>query len=160
MILLVDSAFARSDLGLHCLHMIRRHIFAYWGSNVSSSSCNSNSIYTLTLSTLGKIFSWRHFEIYFSNFSQQTGFDISCKLSPKETICIKCQILFSGKNKKNFINSSSAENAQRGVKVKKQIIKKKKILCKHHKYFFIVIMNTLYKFFLLKVRLHAVLMWL
>ena len=26
-----------------------------------------------------------------------------------ETICIKCQILFSGKNKKNIINLSSAE---------------------------------------------------
>ena len=31
---------------------------------------------------------------------------------------MKCQILFSGKNKKNIINSSSAENAQRVVKVK------------------------------------------
>ena len=31
-----------------------------------------------------------------------TGFDISCKLSPLETICLKCQILFSGKNKKNI----------------------------------------------------------
>ena len=30
---------------------------------------------------------------------------------------MKCQILFSGKNKKN-INLLSAENAQRGVKVK------------------------------------------
>ena len=31
---------------------------------------------------------------------------------------MKCQILFSGKNKKNIINLSSAENAQRLVKVK------------------------------------------
>ena len=31
---------------------------------------------------------------------------------------MKCQILFSGKNKKNIINMSSAENAQRVVKVK------------------------------------------
>ena len=30
---------------------------------------------------------------------------------------MKCQILFSGKNKKNIINLSSAENAQRVVKV-------------------------------------------
>ena len=28
------------------------------------------------------------------------GFDISCKLSPKETICINCQILFSGNKEK------------------------------------------------------------
>ena len=39
---------------------------------------------------------------YFSYFSQKTGFDISCKLSPEETICMKYQILFSGKNKKNI----------------------------------------------------------
>ena len=38
--------------------------------------------------------------IYFSYFAQKTGFDISYKLSPLETVCIKCQILFSGKNKK------------------------------------------------------------
>ena len=30
---------------------------------------------------------------------------------------MKCQILFSGKNKKNIINLPSAENAQRVVKV-------------------------------------------
>ena len=28
------------------------------------------------------------------------GFDISCKLSPEETVCMKFQILFSGKNLK------------------------------------------------------------
>ena len=33
---------------------------------------------------------------YFSYFSMETGFDISCKFFPVETICI-CQILFSGK---------------------------------------------------------------
>ena len=35
---------------------------------------------------------------------------------------MKCQILFSGKNKKNIINLPSAENAQRVVKVKALII--------------------------------------
>ena len=35
---------------------------------------------------------------------------------------MKCQILFSGKNKKNIINLSSAENAQRVVKVNEQTI--------------------------------------
>ena len=34
---------------------------------------------------------------------------------------MKCHILFSGKNKKNIINLSSAENAQRVVKVKAPI---------------------------------------
>ena len=36
----------------------------------------------------------------------------------KETICMKYQILLSGKNKKNIINLPSAENAQRVVKAK------------------------------------------
>ena len=35
---------------------------------------------------------------------------------------MKCQILFSGKNKKNNIILSSAENAQRVVKVKQACI--------------------------------------
>ena len=41
---------------------------------------------------------------HFFLFSQETGFDISCKLkSPVETICMKYQILLSGKYKKNII---------------------------------------------------------
>ena len=36
---------------------------------------------------------------------------------------MKCQILFSGKNKKNIINLSSAENAQRVVKVNLRSVK-------------------------------------
>ena len=39
---------------------------------------------------------------YFSYFSHQIGFDSSCKLSPMETICMKGQHLFSGKNEKNI----------------------------------------------------------
>ena len=35
-----------------------------------------------------------------------------------ETICMKCQTLFSEKNKKNIIHLSSAEFAQIVVKVK------------------------------------------
>ena len=35
---------------------------------------------------------------------------------------MKCQILFSGKNKKNNIILSSAENAQRVVKVKQKLL--------------------------------------
>ena len=37
---------------------------------------------------------------YFSYFSQKTGFDISCKLSPMETICMKCQNCFLEKIRK------------------------------------------------------------
>ena len=35
---------------------------------------------------------------------------------------MKCQIIFSGKNKKNITNFSSAELAKRVVKVKKYLI--------------------------------------
>ena len=69
------------------------------------------------LSLLGKIFSRRHIEILFLIFSQKTGFDNLCKLSPLETICMKCLNLFSGKNKKN-INLLSVELAQKMLKVK------------------------------------------
>ena len=64
-------------------------------------------------SMLGKNFSKQHIEI----FSQETGFDISCKLSPVETICMKCQILFPGKYKKKYHPISCLLN-QRVVKVK------------------------------------------
>ena len=40
----------------------------------------------------------------FSYFSQKIGSDISSKLSPEETICMKCQSLFSGENKKHILN--------------------------------------------------------
>ena len=69
------------------------------------------------LNTLGKNFSRQHFEI-FSYFPQKTGFYISCRLSP---ICMKCLILFSGKNKKNITNLSSAELAQKVVKVRSDV---------------------------------------
>ena len=39
-------------------------------------------VQTITLSTLGKIFNRRHFEIFFSHSSEKTGFAFTCKLSP------------------------------------------------------------------------------
>ena len=54
-------------------------------------------------------FSADNFFNYFSCFSQKTGFDTSCKLSPVETILMNCQIMFSGKNKENIINLPSVE---------------------------------------------------
>ena len=55
---------------------------------------------------------------YFPYFSQKTVLDILCKLSPVETICMKCQILFPAKN---IINLSSAEFTQKVVMVKELI---------------------------------------
>ena len=37
-------------------------------------------------------------------------------MSPMETICMKCLILFSEKNKKNIFNMSSAENFTQNAK--------------------------------------------
>ena len=70
----------------------------------------------LTLSTLGKtLITLKYFFLF---FFQKTGSDIPCQLSPMETICMKCQKLFSGKNMKNITNMTSAKLAQRVVKVK------------------------------------------
>ena len=57
--------------------------------------------FALTLSVLGEKFT-NDILKYFSYFSQKTGFDFSCTLSPQETMCMKCQSLFSGKNKKKY----------------------------------------------------------
>ena len=61
------------------------------------------------LSILDKIFSRHHAEILFFLFSPKTEFDKSCKLSLLETICMKCQVLFSrGIRKISLICLSSA----------------------------------------------------
>ena len=39
----------------------------------------------------GEILPAENFTKSARNFSQKTGLDISCKLSPVETICMKCQ---------------------------------------------------------------------
>ena len=49
---------------------------------------------------------------------RRTGFDISGKLSPKETICMKCQILFSKKIKKKYHELLSTEFDWRVIMVK------------------------------------------
>ena len=59
---------------------------------------------------LGEKFTRWQFEIFFFFFSLKTGFGISCKVSPLETICMNRQnSFFGGKKKKNIIKLSSAE---------------------------------------------------
>ena len=41
--------------------------------------------------------------------SQETGFDISCKFSPLEKICMKFQVLCSGKKQEKYFKILSAE---------------------------------------------------
>ena len=69
--------------------------------------------YFLTLTTLWSDSAADKWVIFL--FSQKTGYDISCTLSPLDTICLKCQILFSGKKK---INMSSSEKLTQSVKGK------------------------------------------
>ena len=49
---------------------------------------------------------------YYSYFSQKTGFNISCKLSPKESFCMTCQSYFllspKAKKKKIWFSDTAA----------------------------------------------------
>ena len=75
----------------------------------------SSSLFDLMLSTLSKI-SADDILKQFSYFPQKQDWTFHANLSPMETICMKCQILFSGKN---ITSLSSAELAQKVVKVSK-----------------------------------------
>ena len=106
MSILFGSDFSGTMLNIPKCLLIHVYVFA----NICICTCYLNKsseiihntdhvIQYLTHSMMGKIFCRRHIEIFLSNyFSQETQFDISCKLSP---ICMKCQILFPGINKKN-----------------------------------------------------------
>ena len=50
-------------------------------------------------------------------FSHKIGIDNSCRLSSKETICMKCQSLFYVENKKKIIHLSSVELVESIVSV-------------------------------------------
>ena len=56
----------------------------------------------IKLSLLGKKIQYYDILKYSSYICQIISFDISCKLSLEETICMKCQSLLYGKNKKFF----------------------------------------------------------
>ena len=65
-------------------------------------------VQTLTLSTLGTIFSRRHFEILFS-FFQENIICTSCKLSPLHETSNPVFLVMKRKKKENEFNLSSAE---------------------------------------------------
>ena len=56
-----------------------------------------NITITITTGLIQQMINWLYSYIF-----QKAGFDSSCILSPLETICINCQILFSGKQKKDI----------------------------------------------------------
>ena len=122
-----------ADLASHCIHVLRDWInvpqhFTFFVA-FCLLSCTSilllkgvyskrKSLASLAFNTMGKIFR-RHFEIFFLFFSPENRIWYFMQtVNPMETICMKCQIQFSGKNEKNVINFSSAELAQRVVKVR------------------------------------------
>ena len=60
---------------------------------------SNDDLQSLTLSMLEKKSADDNL-IYIPYFTKKIGFEISCKLSPLETICMNGQILFSGQHKK------------------------------------------------------------
>ena len=74
------------------------------------------NVVELTLSTLSKIFSRRHIEICFLIIPRKQDLIFQANCLHLETMCMKCQILFFGENKKNVTKLSSAELTQRVVK--------------------------------------------
>ena len=59
------------------------------------------------------------FKSLFLFFPEKKSFDISCKLSPKQTICMKCQSLLSVKNTNNVISLLPAVFSQRIININK-----------------------------------------
>ena len=53
---------------------------------------------------MGK-FSEQQIDDIFIYFLKKISFEISCKLSPQETICVKYQSLFAGINKKKIFQN-------------------------------------------------------
>ena len=96
--LTLQSMF-NSKTARKCLSLTPQSMF----NSKTARKCLSDSFMELSFNiyhSLGYIS--RQQNRYFSYFSQKTWLDISCKLSPLETICTKCHILFCGKNMKNI----------------------------------------------------------
>ena len=92
---------AESDLGLH--HLFRPICSKTLGKYGYLIKEPPSEIFNplLTLSILWTIPADDKL-ITFSYFPKKIGFNISCKLSPHETICMEHQSLFLGKNTKNI----------------------------------------------------------
>ena len=112
-------AHAQDDLTLQILRMFEgtfsldmaRIIWKPWEKN---HLCKSKTVEHLAFtSQIQQTTSWR----CFSYVWQKIGIDISRKLSPEQTISMKCHILFSvAKLKKNVIEMSSAEHFRQYAK--------------------------------------------
>ena len=94
-------------------------------ASLYGSVCNL-TFRTLSADSVDVKFTILFFFFFFFFFLQKIDFHISCKLSPKETICMKCQSLYlvSGFNK-NYFKMSSADffHRKQSVKIPLQIRK-------------------------------------
>ena len=113
----VDSDWTapEGDMSLHFLLFLHNILDTSVGSKMD--------LFRLTVILMLSTLSADNILKYFS-FFPENWIDNSCKLSPLETICMKCQILFfweklkkKKKKKKKLINLSSAKLAQRVVKI-------------------------------------------
>ena len=77
------SLLVKSQNGNQLQVRLRQNILMY----------QTQYLIALTLTTLWTNSADDKLVIIFLFFPENTGFDILCKLSPLETICIKCQIL-------------------------------------------------------------------
>ena len=91
-----DSSLCTSFTVGFAMHRLMRELF----------------VQTLKISTLGTIFSRRHFEIFFS-FFQENITCTSCKLSPLHEMSNPVFLVMKRKKKENEFNLSSAELAQK-----------------------------------------------
>ena len=102
-----DAVNAKAYVGLPCLHMPQRHLFGMvkfiWICNLKFILLFSLGFESESMTSFTTLFanSADNNSIFFLIFPENR-LDISCKLSPLETICKKCQSLFSWKSKKNI----------------------------------------------------------
>ena len=76
----------------------------YWhnGNSMKGTNLNSDKIFLFVFLSILTFTTRRQIGQILLLFHRKKGFDISCKLSPLGTICMKCQSLISGENKKNI----------------------------------------------------------
>ena len=91
---LVIIIYSRQSVWFYVFYSTKNWIVSFLNRKLLSAEVN------LTLGNFSRQYIWW----YFSYFFQSTEFDFSCKLSLFETIFMKCQIQFPGKNKKIIQN--------------------------------------------------------
>ena len=96
----------------HFMQIVSKCSIVFWKNKRIINMLSAETAQRVLTINFQQMTFWNSFRI----FSQEAEFDISCKLSPIETVCMKCQILLAGKIRKVSSNIlSAAEIAQRVV---------------------------------------------